>query len=310
LKPLNLASGDLIADRRADYAEMLFASGDHAAAAELMLQALELAPGWAMGWFRLGEMQDAAGALGEATEAWRMTLKLDPADRPGAALKLELIGAVPSSDAPPSPFVESLFDQYAGTFDASLIEKLGYRVPDLLDRAIGQHGSHFNHAIDLGCGTGLMGEKLRPLASFLEGYDISAAMLRKAEAKGIYDRLAKADLQAIEFPATSADLIAAADVFMYLGLLDGIVAKVATALRPGGLFAFSVEHHAGPEDFALRPSRRYAHSKIYLQRLLADAGFSVASMETADIRMDRGEPIEGLIVGAFLGGGHRSARER
>src|SRR4029450_7094175 len=90
LKPLNLASGDLIADRRADYAEMLFASGDHAAAAELMLQALELAPGWAMGGFRLGEMQDAAGALGEATEAWRMTLKLDPADRPGAALKLEL----------------------------------------------------------------------------------------------------------------------------------------------------------------------------------------------------------------------------
>ena len=44
LKPLPSSSGDLLADRRHDYAEMLFASGDHAAAAELMLGALELAP--------------------------------------------------------------------------------------------------------------------------------------------------------------------------------------------------------------------------------------------------------------------------
>jgi predicted TPR repeat methyltransferase len=296
LKPLSLASGDLIADRRADYAEMLYASGDCAAAAELMLAALELAPGWAMGWFRLGEMREAAGAVGEAAEAWRMTLKLDPADRPGAQLKLELIGALPSSDAPPSPFVESLFDHYAGSFDTSLVEKLGYRVPELLARAILAQRNGFDHAIDLGCGTGLMGERLRPLVSFLQGYDISASMLRKAEAKGIYDRLAKADLQTIEFEAADADLISAADVFMYIGALDGIVSKVASALRPGGLFAFSVEHHEGPEDFVLRPSRRYAHSKIYLQRVLGEAGLSIASIETADIRMDRGEPIEGLIV--------------
>jgi predicted TPR repeat methyltransferase len=128
--------------------------------------------------------------------------------------------------------------------------------------------------------------------------------------RGVYDSLAKADLQAIEFAPACADLIAAADVFMYVGALDGIVAKVTAALRPGGLFAFSVERHAGPEDFVLRPSRRYAHSEIYLQRLLGEAGFSIVSIEKADIRMDRGEPIEGLIVGAFLGGGHRSARER
>ena len=42
-----------------------------------------------------------------------------------------------------------------------------------------------------------MGERLRPLATFLEGCDISAAMLKKAEAKGVYDRLSKADLQSL-----------------------------------------------------------------------------------------------------------------
>ena len=79
MKPLDLASGDLVADRRADYAEMLFKAGEHAAAVEVMLAALELAPGWALGWFRLGEMAEAGGSLRQAREAWQTVLKLDPA---------------------------------------------------------------------------------------------------------------------------------------------------------------------------------------------------------------------------------------
>ncbi len=55
------SSGDVIADRRADYARMLMEAGDHAAAAELWEQALELAPDWAAGWFRLGEAAEKAG---------------------------------------------------------------------------------------------------------------------------------------------------------------------------------------------------------------------------------------------------------
>ncbi len=88
--------------------------------------------------------------------------------------------------------------------------------------------------VDLGCGTGLMGERLRPIATFLEGCDISAAMLKKAEAKGVYDRLFKADLQSLVLPAGEADLVTAADVFMYVGALERIVATVAVGLSPGG----------------------------------------------------------------------------
>jgi predicted TPR repeat methyltransferase len=297
LKPLETSSGDLLADRRADYAEMLFGLSDHAAAAELMLGALELAPGWAMGWFRLGEFHEAAGALDQAAEAWRMVLKLEPADRPGVALKLALIGAAPVIDAPPSAFVEALFDQYAAKFDNALVRTLEYRVPDLLAEAIRSHGrERFGLAIDLGCGTGLMGERLRTIAEILEGHDISAEMLKKARGKGVYDRLVKSDLQTIQFAPASADLVTAADVFMYIGALDGIAAKVASALRSGGLFAFSVERHAGLEDLVLRPSRRHAHSEAYMRGVLARNGFAVVSLEMHIIRQDRGEPVEGLIV--------------
>ena len=58
-----LSSGDLIADRRASYADMLFETGDHAAAADLMRQALEIVPIGRPGLFRLGEM-DAGGGAG------------------------------------------------------------------------------------------------------------------------------------------------------------------------------------------------------------------------------------------------------
>ena len=50
-----------------------------------MLGALELAPGWAMGWFRLGEFHEAAGDMAAAVAAWRMAQKLDPADRAAPA---------------------------------------------------------------------------------------------------------------------------------------------------------------------------------------------------------------------------------
>lgn len=297
MTPLQLSSGNLLADRRADYAEMLFGNGEHAAAAELMLGALELAPQWVLGWFRAGEMQEAAGALDAAAGAWQTVLKLDPADRAGARLKLELIGRVPPSVAPPGAFVEALFDHYALVFDKSLVEKLHYRVPELLADAIAATGqTRFATAVDLGCGTGLMGEKLRPISDRLEGIDISAAMLKRAEARGVYDRLTKADLQTSELPARQANLITAADVFMYVGALEGIFAKVAAGLKEGGLFAFSVEKHDGPEPFRLRESRRFAHSQAYIEQALRDAGLAQLSLDEAIIRQDRNAPIEGLIV--------------
>jgi predicted TPR repeat methyltransferase len=296
-KPLDTSSGDILADRRADYAEMLFGSGEAGPATELMLGALELAPGWAMGWFRLGEFHEAAGDMDAAAEAWRMAQKLDPDDRAGAALKLTLAGKADASDAPPSAFVEALFDQYAEKFDRALVETLGYRVPELLAEAITAQGrKKFGLAIDLGCGTGLMGERLRPMAETLVGYDISTEMLRKARVKGVYDRLEKADLQAFSYDGPKADLVTAADVFMYVGALEGVMRTVSGMLADNGLFAFSVEKLDAADGFSLQPSRRYAHAEGYVRRVLGMAGLAVMSLEEKIIRQDRDEPVTGLIV--------------
>lgn len=287
-----MTSGDLIADRRAAYAEALLAD-DPAAAADLYAQALELAPGWVAGWFRRGEILRAHQLEGAAA-CFAQVLTLDPSDRLGAALMRDTLRERSLADRMPSAFVETLFDQYAAGFDTALVDRLDYRAPQLLRQ--GLTGS-YARALDLGCGTGLMGAELRASVGWLEGWDISNEMLREARGKGLYDALAKQDLSALSPAKGDWDLITAADVFAYLGALDRIVGWVAGALRPGGRFAFSVEEHTGPEAYVLRDSRRYAHSAPALSQLLETAGFD-ARFTRAELRRDRGAPIMGLVVQA------------
>jgi len=196
MNPHQLSSGDLIADRRAEYAHMLAETGEHAAAADLMIQALELVPDWAAGWFRLADYQEKSGAMEAAVLALRKVLALQPDDIFGANLKLALFGDTATPDQPPSLYVERLFDDYADRFDKALVERLDYTVPQKLAALVLEYcgTDHFSRVVDLGCGTGLFGVQIRDRTDVLEGFDLSANMLAKAEEKAIYDHLAQADL--------------------------------------------------------------------------------------------------------------------
>jgi predicted TPR repeat methyltransferase len=199
-------------------------------------------------------------------------------------------------------YVEALFDQYAPQFEHSLVDKLGYRVPEMLDGLVVEQMAalgieRFAKAIDLGCGTGLMGEKLRAKVDFLEGVDISAAMIAETARKGIYDNLQKAELvAALNARRAEADLMTAADVFIYCGDLQPVLAALVPALKPGGLVAFSLEAHDGEEAVFLRPSLRYAHGVAATRDALVVAGLEVLRFETATLRQDRGAPITGILV--------------
>jgi predicted TPR repeat methyltransferase len=289
------SSGDVIADRRADYARMLAEGGDHAAAAELMDQALEIAPEWAAGWDLLGSFHEKAGNVAGAISAWRRLEALDDDGVFGARLKLAAHNAGAAGEGTAVSYVEALFDQYAPQFEDSLVGKLGYRVPEMLDAMVAEQMEalgieRFSKAIDLGCGTGLMGEKLRAKVDFLEGVDISAAMIAETARKGIYDNLQKAELvAALNARRAEADLMTAADVFIYCGDLQPV-------LKPGGLVAFSLEAHDGEEAIFLRPSLRYAHGVAATRDALVVAGLEILRFETATLRQDRGAPITGILV--------------
>ncbi len=296
---LHLSSGDLIADRRASYAALLAQEGDHAAAADLMEQALDLAADWAAGWCLLGDYRAESGDRQGAVVAYRELLRRDHAGIFGGALKLAALGAAPPPQGTDVAYVESLFDDYADRFEAELVLGLDYEAPARLAALVeAELGTmQVGRALDLGCGTGLMGERLRGRAVHMEGVDLSAAMVEMAARKGLYDRLHKAELTAfLNDNADPLDLVAAADVLNYCGALPPVLAAVATRLAPGGLFAFTLERHDGAEPVRLRPSLRYAHSEAATRAVALAAGFEIVALETAALRRDRGAPVAGLLV--------------
>ena len=136
----------------------------------------------------------------------------------------------------------------------------------------------FGSVLDLGCGTGLAARRSGRICDWLVGVDISPGMIEQARAKGVYDRLAVADL--LEFLAGEAGaqhhLVLAADVFVYCSDLAPIAARCARVLAPGGLFAFTVETHDRP-GVRLQETLRYAHGAAHVRAAIEGGGPAAAA---------------------------------
>ncbi len=292
-----MSSGNLTADRRYDYAQSLRAEGDFSAAADLISQALDLAPRWAEGRFALAETLADAGRPAEAVAAYRSYLETDPDDSMGATARLALLHAIATPAALPAAYVARLFDEYAPRFDEALTERLNYRGPALLKDAVTRVWPRpFSRVFDLGCGTGLAGVAFRDVAGWLGGVDLSPAMIKKAEGRKLYDHLEAADMNAaLASLREPCELILAADVLVYVGDLTPLFARVRAALSPGGLFAFTVQR-AETGDYILGREQRFSHSRAYLERCADQADFEVALIEEVVTRQEAGKDVPGLAV--------------
>jgi predicted TPR repeat methyltransferase len=316
-------------------ANSLLALGEAGQALEGFERALKLRPDYAEAWCARGSLLLHAQELDEALASFQHALDLrsdyaraqlglantlrgmrrvpDAIAAYGKALALgtdpEVVGymlaALGAQQAPaasPAAYVQGLFDQYAGRFDRHLVEVLQYRTPALLADALRRSalqtagGDPVCDVLDLGCGTGLCGALLRPMARTLEGVDLSPRMLERARELGLYDALHCAEMtEFLRARPASVDLIVAADVLVYAGDLSAVFAAARTALRAGGQLAFSVEALEQGE-FVLRASGRYAHSKAYLRGLAAAQGFAVTAIEQCVLRKEDGADIAGLLA--------------
>jgi predicted TPR repeat methyltransferase len=293
-----MSSGDLIADRRYDFARSYAEAGDLAAAADLYAQAVELVPAFASAWFALGETREALGDRDGARAAFERAKAADPADRHGAALHLARLTGTDPATVALHTYVRTLFDQYAPRFDRAL-EDLSYAAPTLLRDAILRQEKRCGSMLDLGCGTGLAGAAFRPHVDRLVGVDLSPNMIEKARQKGIYDRLYVADLEAFlaaqQAEGAMFDLAIAADVFAYVADLPAVCAAVARVLAAGGLFGFTVETHDG-QGAIVGAKMRYAHSADFVRGALADAGLTLLELTRVSSRTENRIPVPGLLA--------------
>jgi predicted TPR repeat methyltransferase len=206
------------------------------------------------------------------------------------------VGAPP--DRASDGYVQAVFDGFSARFDKTL-QKLGYRAPQALAEALELLLPDLSglDILDAGCGTGLCAPLLKARAKTLVGVDLSPGMLDKAHARGLYDRLAAAELTGfLEGAPAAFDLIVAADVLCYFGDLDAVLRAAHGALRPGGHIAFTVERELDAEGFVLRTSGRYAHAERHVRSLLTQAGFTILGCDPQVLRHEAGMPVEGLVV--------------
>lgn len=196
----------------------------------------------------------------------------------------------------PPAYIRSLFDSYANHYDAHLINVLHYDVPRLLMQTLDEAGTQPQgewDIVDLGCGTGLCGEVLKPMARSLIGVDLSEKMLAVAAGKHIYDELVLADIVSfLKNKQQAFDLMVAGDVFDYFGELAEVFSLLYQSLKPGGLCIFNLEI-SEKEPYHLMGSGRFAHSKAYVDQLAAKHGLTVLRYRHVPLREQAHEPVFG-----------------
>jgi predicted TPR repeat methyltransferase len=316
-------------------------------------KAIEISPQFANAWASLGMTLRARNASEEALVAWGRALELQPGMRniaisyghllyrldrlpealefyarwqasdPDDPIPQHMLAAVGGAERPmraSDGYVRATFDDFAESFDRNL-EELGYRAPQLLFDAVMQSAAlqpqHSLDVLDIGCGTGLCGPLLRPIARRLVGVDLSPNMLSKAAMRAVYDQLNCAELtQWLAECGQQFGLVVAADVLCYFGDLSAAFANARAVLAPGGCFACSLEalpaaaadNPTSPEPFLLQPHGRYQHDRKHVEAALSAAGLDIVSISTQTLRHERQNAVVGIVVVARRADHHTAQR--
>ena len=265
-------------------------------------RALACKPGNADTHYNLGVLCSDAGMRDEAARHFQLCLDLDPDDSRGARMLLAHLGLTSVPERTPQAQLLTIYDVRSRFWD----RESTYFGHTLVAEGLQKYAGAANlDILDIGCGTGLVGAQVRPLAGRLDGIDISLAMLEKARDKKIYDRLAQADLVAfMSGHKTSYDAVLSAATLIHFGNLQAVFQAAALCLRDKGLFVFTLfSHEAGGGDFSvasndkLAQSGCYTHSADYVERLAPECGFSVEVLEKPVHEHDEGgNPVPGLLV--------------
>ncbi len=279
-------------------ADNLLEDGDFGATKRCAEAILKKLPENADAWYLLGDAEHGLENYTAAKVAYEKYQNLSPDNKTIAHLIRALSNEEPPSKAP-LDYVKQTFDEYADTFDQSLVHDLEYKAPELIVDALKAHlpkPDRQLHIADLGCGTGLMGKAIGPWAKTICGIDLSTQMLSKALLTEMYNEIHVADISAwLSANTQTYDLLLAADVFEYFGALEEVFKLAKQHVKSTAKFAFTVEI-SKKQGFELTVSGRYAHHPDYVAEAAQRAGFLLDSISEETIRLEYLKDVKGLVV--------------
>ena len=140
---------------------------------------------------------------------------------------------------------QQLYQDWAATYDATMLEGLGYLTPRLVAEALAQHLMALDAPVlDVGCGTGLVGAEAAELGyTTLDGLDLSVAMMTVAAQRGVYRHLLEGDLtQPLPMASRAYAAVVCAGTFTSGHVDASCLDELVRILRPGGWLVCTVHH--------------------------------------------------------------------
>jgi predicted TPR repeat methyltransferase len=256
--------------------------------------------------FQFGALLARCNCVDAAKTCLERYLTQDPADRAGARLILAKLGLGPLPERASIAQLDHIYARRALSWDAGSTGSAGYGGAELVARTLEQliERTEGLDILDAGCGTGLVGLRLRGRARRLEGVDMSAPMLEQAKAKGVYDRLHQGDLVAFLRKREQAfDAVTCAATLIHFGDLREAFEAAALSLRDSGLLVLTLFPNDTDNDaVAVAPldglgeGGCFLHGRRYVARMAEASGLAVAAMETHVHEHTRGHARMGLVV--------------
>lgn len=222
--------------------------------------------------------------MAEAAKIAAAWLQKDP-DNPFA---IQIDAALNNKNiAQNSAYSQQLFDIFADTYENTM-QNIDYIIPQKIASLI---TNKTDTIIDLGCGTGLLGEKIKDKCLRLIGVDISEKMLKLAEQKNIYNKLIRSDLMQYCQNLPNNSLIVAADVIGYIGDIKALVEQI---FPHEFVFSAAIDNDK-TQTFSLLPQGRYIYNSDYINTTLKNCGYNSISQHNTALRTENGAPVLGAI---------------
>ena len=138
----------------------------------------------------------------------------------------------------------NLYKTWASTYDDDFAKQNDYRSPIEIAKYFAKYSNNKDTPIlDVGAGTGLIGECLNLNSKEVDAIDISPEMLEIARAKNCYSKIIEADLtKRLLINDNYYGAIVSAGTFTHGHVGPNVLDELLRVTRSGGLFVFTIHY--------------------------------------------------------------------
>ncbi len=180
-----------------------------------------------------------------------------------------------------------LYKDWASSYDTDLVDSLGYVGPVCVaDIAHSFCSDVSTRILDVGCGTGLVAQRLSQLGyKQISGLDFSKEMLEVARSKNIYVDLMNADLtKTLSINTSAYDLIVSCGTFTHSHVGPEAFDELLRVIRSGGIACVSINAEIYESNgFDKKLSQLECAGKILIE-------------SRVKIKLTINEPVDGFVV--------------